>query len=96
MNEEKPLENIQEPAAKISENLEQMEQQPMSAETNLQTENEPESQVEELVPESASEEEFILDAETEPFDLSPEPTSEAPDAHVKELTQSINTSKGSA
>ena len=93
MNEEKPLENIQEPAAKISENLEQMEQQPMSAETNLQTENEPESQVEELVPESASGEEFILDAEAEPFDLSPDPTPEAQDAHAKELTQSINTLK---
>jgi len=92
MNEEKPLENIQEPAAKISENLEQMEQQPMSAETNLQTESE--SQGENLVPEPAIAEELILDAETEPFDLSPESASEGQDAPVKELTQSINTLKG--
>lgn len=93
MNEEKPLENIQEPAAKISENLEQMEQQPMSAETNLQTENEPESQVEKMVPEQAAGEQVILDVETEPFDLSPEPTPEGQDAHVRELTQSIGTLK---
>ena len=93
MNEEKPLENIQEPAAKISENLKQMEQQPMSAETNLQTENEPESQVENLISEPAAEEQPIFDAETEPFDLSPEQTSEGQDAHARELTQSIDTLK---
>jgi molecular chaperone GrpE len=92
MNEEKPLENIQEPAAKISENLEQMEQQPMSAETNLEAE--PGSQVENSVSEPAmSEEEFILDAEAEPFDLSPEPTSEGQDARMTELTQNIDTLK---
>lgn len=93
MNEEKPLENIQEPAAKISENLEQMEQQPMSAETNLQTENEPESQVENLISEPAAEEQPVFDAKTEPFDLSPEQTSEGQDAHARELTQSIDTLK---
>lgn len=94
MNEEKPLENIQEPAAKISENLEQMEQQPMSAETNLQTESESQSQVENPVSEQASgEEEFILNAEAEPFDLSPEPTTEGQDARARELTQSIDTLK---
>ena len=93
MIEEKPLENIQEPAAKISENLKQMEQQPMSAETNLQTENEPESQVENLISEPAAEEQPIFDAETEPFDLSPEQTSEGQDAHARELTQSIDTLK---
>jgi molecular chaperone GrpE len=93
MNEEKPLENIQEPAAKISENLEQMEQQPMSAETNLQTENEPEFQVENSMSEQVVEEEPILDAEAEPFDLSPEQPTDGQDANVRELTQSIDTLK---
>lgn len=93
MNEWNPLENTQEPAAKISENLEQMEQQPMSAEINLETANEPQSQGENFVSEPESEEELIVDAETEPFDLSPEATPEGQDAHVKELTQSINTLK---
>jgi molecular chaperone GrpE len=91
MNEEKPLESIPYPADQISENLEQVEQQPMSAETNLPTDHE-----QELTPgvEPIAQEELTLDVEeAEPFDLSPEPGSEASDVRVKELTQSVETLK---
>jgi molecular chaperone GrpE len=91
MNEEKPLENIPYPADQISENLEQVEQQPMSAETNLPTDNDQEltSGVEPIVPD-----EITLEAEEgEPFDLSPEPNSEATNVRVNELTQNIEALK---
>jgi molecular chaperone GrpE len=94
MNEEKPLENTQSPAAEISENLEQVEQEPMSAEANLYPE--PEAAIDTPVVESVAEE--ILDAEdaeTEPFDLSPEPAADgqANSAYVKELTTTIDALK---
>lgn len=92
MNEEKPLESIPYPAEQISENLEQVEQPPMSAETNLPTDPQ-----QELTPdvELSTPEEITLEAEEEiePFDLSPEPTSEAADVRVNELTQNIEALK---
>jgi molecular chaperone GrpE len=92
MNEEKPLESIPYPADQISENLEQVEQPPMSAETNLPTDPQ-----QELTPdvELSAPEEITLEAEEElePFDLSPEPASEATDVRVNELTQNIEALK---
>jgi molecular chaperone GrpE len=93
MNEEKPLENTQSPAAEISENLEQVEQEPMSAEANLHPETDSEAAIDTPVVESVAEE--ILNAETEPFDLSPEPAADgqADSAYVKELTTTIDALK---
>jgi molecular chaperone GrpE len=90
MNEEKPLENLPAPADQISENLEKLETQPMSAETNFSPENE--SELETPVSQPAAEE-VTLDAEAEPFDLSPEPPAEGQDPRVQELAQTIETMK---
>jgi molecular chaperone GrpE len=90
MNQWNPLENTQSPAAEIPENFEQVEQQPMSAETNLPPETEP------GLAEPAAGEAVVIDAEeeVEPFDLSPESGAEQADsAYVKELTTTIDSLK---
>jgi molecular chaperone GrpE len=98
MNQDQPLENVQPSAAENSQNLEQVEQEVMSAEANLQTENEQENPGVPMEPAVGEVVEASLDEE-EPFDLSPEPAPEsatdaaADPAQVRELTATIDALK---
>lgn len=114
MDQEKQQEYSQGSAAGISDTVEQMGSEPMSAESNLPdgAEVQPAETNPENAPveqETAQEvkdagEEFVLDQEAEPFDLSPEPPASAesqPDegrvaelqAQVEELTQRVEALK---
>jgi molecular chaperone GrpE len=73
MDEEQRLENPQKSvAAPFSKTVEKMESEPMSAETNLPTDSD--AMPDEFVSAEGSDaaQEFVLDPDIEPFDLSPE------------------------
>ncbi|NJO42339.1 MAG: nucleotide exchange factor GrpE [Cyanobacteria bacterium RU_5_0] len=108
MDEEKQLEHSQRAEAGISQTSEQVESEPMSAETNLPTD--PEGNPIEVVEVQGtgageSSEEFVLDSGIEPFTLDPEPSTptaeqshpseevETLKASVRELSQSLETLK---
>jgi molecular chaperone GrpE len=86
MNQEQPLENTQPQAAETSENFEQAEPQPMSADNLPPEPGLTEPATGEAVP--------LNEEELEPFDLSPEPAEgQADAAYVKELTATIDSLK---
>lgn len=97
MSEEKQLENSQESTAAVSESLEAMESEPMSAEANLPTENQSVEQVEAPTPvhevsAQGGEEAFTLEQEDgSPGEenLSAEQMQAESQARIKELTKMI-------
>ena len=103
MDEEKRQENAQESETRFSETVEQMGSEPMSAESNQQNNMDVKQEgipVPQQEPEAA---EAVLDADAEPFDLSPEdattaqPSADAATStlqpEVEELNQRIETLK---
>lgn len=105
MNEEQQLENIQASTAGVSAPVEYMESEPMSSEANLPTDPEvnlehPTAAGQNTADEAGNVvEEFTLEPDPEPFDLSPEPAAAGEDvteslkATIKELSQTIDSLK---